>query len=116
MRLEVKKYLFDIQEAARLILQFTVGMSFQEYSEDPKTRSAVERQFMTMGEAFNRLSQVDSGIAAHASEEYQRIISFRNVLIHEYDAIQDEVVWGVVEAKLQSLLQTVEGMLSGAQE
>jgi uncharacterized protein with HEPN domain len=35
MRLEVKKYLFDIQQAAKLVLLFTAGLSFQEYAKIP---------------------------------------------------------------------------------
>lgn len=111
MRLEIKKYLFDIQQAAKLVVRFTAGLSFQEYTENPMARSAVERQFMTLGEALNKLSQIDPVVASRVSADYRQIISFRNVLIHDYDAILDEVVWGVVETRLPSLLQEVEGML-----
>ncbi len=112
MRLEVKKYLFDIQEAARLILGFTEGLTFKDYSEDPKSRSSVERQFITMGEALSKLARIDPLIASSVSDNFQQIISFRNVLVHEYDAILDDVVWGVVEARLPSLLRAVEELLS----
>jgi len=112
MRLEVKKYLFDIQEAARLILRFTEGLTFEDYSGDPKSRSAVERQFMTMGEALTKLSRIDPAIASTVSDDFRQIISFRNVLVHEYDAILDDVVWGVVETRLPSLLRAVEELLS----
>lgn len=111
MPLEVKKYLFDIQEAAKLVLLFTTGLSFQEYAKNPMARSAVERQLMTLGEALNKLSQIDPSVASRVSADYRRIISFRNVLIHDYDAILDEVVWGVVETRLPPLLQEVETML-----
>jgi uncharacterized protein with HEPN domain len=115
MRLEIKKYLFDIREAAQFILQFTEGLTFEAYSKDPKSRSSVERQFITLGEALNQLSRIDPDAASQISDEYRRIISFRNVLIHEYDAILDDVVWGIVETKLPSLLRRVEEML-GSEE
>jgi uncharacterized protein with HEPN domain len=110
MRLEVKKYLFDIQQAAKLVLLFTAGLSFQEYAKNPMVRSAVERQ-LTVGESLNKLSQIDPAVASRVSADYRQIISFRNVLIHDYDAILDEVVWGVVETRLPPLLQEVETML-----
>ncbi|MEO6193790.1 MAG: HepT-like ribonuclease domain-containing protein [Thermoanaerobaculia bacterium] len=113
MRLEVKKYLFDIQQAAKLVLLFTAGLSFQEYAKNPMARSAVERQLMTLGESLNKLSQIDPSVASRVSADYRRIISFRNVLIHDYDSILDEVVWGVVETRLPPLLQEVETMLRG---
>jgi len=35
LRLEVRKYPFDIQQACDLLLQFTQGKSFADYSADP---------------------------------------------------------------------------------
>jgi uncharacterized protein with HEPN domain len=45
MRLESKKYLFDIKQAAGLLADFTRGKSFTDSQDDPMLRSAVERQF-----------------------------------------------------------------------
>jgi uncharacterized protein with HEPN domain len=36
-------YLWDMLQAARDILDFTAGMSFEQFSKDKKTRFAVER-------------------------------------------------------------------------
>jgi len=57
MPLEVRKYLYDIREAAGLVAQFTEGRSLRDYSTDPMLRSAVERQFEKIGEALNKLSK-----------------------------------------------------------
>ncbi len=43
MRLEVKKYLFDIQQAAAFIASSTAGKTFADYEADALLRSAVER-------------------------------------------------------------------------
>jgi hypothetical protein len=45
MRLEAKKYLYDIQQAADLLAAFTEGKSFADYQGDAMLRAAVERQF-----------------------------------------------------------------------
>jgi uncharacterized protein with HEPN domain len=47
---------------------------------------------------------VEPTVAARITH-LKRIISFRNVLIHGYDAIDDEVVWDVIETHLPLLRQ-----------
>jgi uncharacterized protein with HEPN domain len=95
MRLESKKYLFDISEAADLVAHFISGKTFLDYDSDPYLRSAVERQFDIIGEALNRLSRLDPDTADRISE-HRRIIAFRNVLIHGYNAISNETVWDIL--------------------
>jgi hypothetical protein len=57
MRLEAKKYLYDIQHAAELIHQFTVCKNFNNYQNDPVLRLAVERAFSIIGEALSQLAK-----------------------------------------------------------
>ena len=110
MQPESKKYLFDIREAAHLIIQFTQGRTFEEYVGNPLLSSAVERQYEIIGEAVNQLSRVDPKTASKISD-YQRIISLRNILIHGYAQVDDRVVWGLIETRLQPLLQEVMSLL-----
>jgi uncharacterized protein with HEPN domain len=112
MRLEARKYLFDMQQAAELIARFTTGRTFADYTEDPMLRSAVERQFEILGEAAAKLGKLDSVLAGQISD-HRRIVAFRNLLIHGYDAILDEVVWGIVETQLPLLRKTLDELLPG---
>jgi uncharacterized protein with HEPN domain len=102
MRLEVKKYIYDIQHAARLVIQFTTGKTFADYQRDPMMRLAVERALTIIGEALSQLARLDPTLAAQFNE-YQRIIAFRNVLIHAYAEVDDRIVWEVIERKLPAL-------------
>ncbi len=43
--------------------------------------------------------------------ECQRIVAFRNVLIHRYTSIDHRLVWGVVEQKLPQLRRAVGELL-----
>lgn len=40
--------------------------------------------------------------------EYQRIIAFRNILIHGYELVDDELVWDTIREKVPVLLAEVE--------
>lgn len=110
MRLESKKHLEDMRQAANLIMKFIKGKTFDEYLEDDLLRSGVQRQFEIIGEAMNRLSHDDPTTAARISD-HRRIISFRNILIHGYDAVDDRVVWDVVQVYLPRLCTEIHALL-----
>ena len=59
MKLESKKYLYDIRRAAGLLGEFTNGKTFADYEGDTMLRSAVERQFEIIGEAMTGLARTD---------------------------------------------------------
>ena len=115
MQLEVRKLLEDLRRAAMMIERFTAGRSLKEYQTDDLLRSAVERQFEIIGEAINRLSKLDPPTSARI-QGYQRIIAFRNVLIHGYDAIDDRVVWEAVQDKLPILHRQVDVLMREPEE
>jgi len=111
MRLESKKLLEDIRQACEQIQEFTAHKNFGDYSNNALLRSGVERQFEIIGEALNRLSKADSATATQISHS-KRIISFRNILIHGYDVIEDAVVWDVVVKDIPILYNQVLELLN----
>jgi len=113
MRPDAPALLWDAREAARLILMFIEGRSWQHYQADAMLRSAVERQFQIIGEALNRLSRVDDAAAA-VIPELARIVAFRNVLVHGYAVIDDELVWQVAMTRVPGLVETLDRLLDQA--
>jgi uncharacterized protein with HEPN domain len=109
--LEVRKYLYDIRQACELLHEFTAGKTLADYAAHAMLRAAVERQFEIIGEALNQMFRRDVSLAVRISD-HQRIIAFRNRLIHGYADIDHEVVWGILEANLPTLRQEVEALLS----
>lgn len=110
MRHEVEKYLYDIRKSARLLVDFTDGRSFVDYQENAMLRAAVERQFEIIGEAVSQLAKLDEETASRISE-FQRIIAFRNVLIHGYAEIDDGLVWDIVIHDLPKLAHEIEELI-----
>ncbi len=99
MQLETKKHLYDIQQASARISEFTAGSLWEDFIRSPMMMAAVERQFEIIGEALSRLAKLGPQLAAQISE-HQRIIAFRNILIHGYAEVDPRLVWNVVETKL----------------
>jgi uncharacterized protein with HEPN domain len=110
METRAKKLLFDVLTSGRCIRAWCSGRSFSDYEQDRQFRRAVEREFEIIGEALGRLLQTNPVVAARIAELH-RIISFRNRIIHGYDAIDDAAVWGVVESDLPHLVAEVEALL-----
>lgn len=110
-----KKLLFDVLVSGRSIREWCEGRTFPEYERDRQFRKAVEREFEVIGEALNRLAQADPATAAHI-QELNRIVGFRNRIIHGYDAVDDATVWGVADSHLPRLIAEVEGLLGEAGE
>ena len=90
MRLESRKYLYDVQRAIALLKQFTAGKTFEDYERDAMLRAAVEREFEIVGEAVSQLAGHDESVAARISGyQHQGNVLImdtpvRNVLIHGY--------------------------------
>ncbi len=113
MRLEANKYLWDIQQAGRFLLQFTERKTFEDYESDVYLRSAVERQFIIIGEALNRLLKLEPQIAL---SDIRPIIAFRNVLVHGYDVISNPRVWDALDRNLPTLMAEVDNLLAKQDE
>jgi len=110
MRLEAKKYLYDMQQAAALLAQFTAGKQFADYDSDPMLRAAVEREFEIIGEALGQVAKLDAELASGISE-HRAIVAFRNILIHGYAEVDDRLVWDVVETRLPVLIHEIDALL-----
>lgn len=110
MRLEIKKYLYDIQYAIGLLKEFTGDKKFADYERNTMMRSAAERQFEIIGEAMAQLAKLDPALASRISK-YQRIISFRNVLIHGYADVDNRLVWDVIQTNLPTLAREINTLL-----
>ena len=115
MQREAKKYLYDIQQAARLIREFTDGKTFTDYQSNAMMRAAVEREFEIIGEAMTCLAKLAPEIASRISE-YEQIISFRNILIHGYADVNDRAVWFVIETDRPTLSREVDALLREAND
>ena len=111
MKVKAKKYLSDILQAINLIEDFISDVpTFEEYIPDLKTQSAVERQLGIIGEAVNKYRQI---VDDHELMNATEIVGFRNRLIHNYDGLDETIIWAVIQNHLPRLKEEVKAALEG---
>jgi len=110
MQLEIKTWLYDILNAIVEIESFIddTSYTFESYQYDLKTKRAVERNIEIIGEAVNRIVQKDKLVTLSNSRQ---IIDTRNRIIHGYDSVSDQIIWGIVKTHLPQLRIEVEILL-----
>jgi len=106
MKKEIKKYLFDIMSSAEEINSYTNNFTFTDYSSNKLVQRAVERNFEIIGEALNAIKYNYSDLINKISD-YQRIIGFRNILIHGYSEIDEKIVWDAIQKHLPILIKEI---------
>lgn len=83
-------------------------MRFDVYLSDVCLRRAVERNITIIGEAMNRLLKLAPDIEITSA---RRIVDTRNYVIHGYDSVTDDIMWGIVVRHLPVLKEEVAKML-----
>lgn len=109
MDIEIKKYLFDIQESIDSIEKYLGDKrDFSVYLADKMLRRAIEREFEIIGEAMSRIERLDVSLEISSKNQ---IISMRNRVIHGYDKIDNEIIWGTIVRHLPTLKIEVLNLL-----
>lgn len=95
----------DIANAISLIEEFTSGMNFDRFRQDPRTIAAVERKLLVISEAAIRLGQ-EADLRC-PGPPWSEIRGIGNWLRHQYDAVELPVVWKTVRDDLPPLKAAV---------
>lgn len=84
-------YKKHIIEAINRIKKYVEGTSYVGFSTNNMLVDAVVRQLEIIGEAANQMNEEFK--EKHKEIPFNKIISMRNKLIHEYFGVDPEVVW-----------------------
>ena len=110
MRRNRNKFIFDMLDSCRFLLDLTKNEDVTKYKNDRVFRGAVERELQIIGEAILQLKTLSPEIAAGFTE-HERIIGFRHVLVHGYYDLDPDLVWLVIREKLPLLGKELEAAL-----
>ena len=110
MSRDLRLYLEDMRDCCSKVLRYTEGMTLKQLMSDEKTSDAVMRNLEITGEAARH---VPAEIKNRYPEiEWRSIAGFRDVAIHAYPTIDEEIVWDIVQRKVPELLQQVKRILA----
>jgi uncharacterized protein with HEPN domain len=89
---ETTAYLHDIIDACHSIASILSGISLEAYGELREKRSAVEREFIVIGEAASMLAKFSPERFNRLSNG-RKVIGLRNILTHNYASVDHETMY-----------------------
>jgi uncharacterized protein with HEPN domain len=107
---KIEKYLLDVISCIDSIKSYTLEIkTYEDFVKNKVVYRAVERELEIIAEAITRIKKIDASLEINNST---KIIGLRNRVIHAYDSVNHDIVWGVVVKHLDSLKAETITLLS----
>ncbi len=107
---QLKKYLQDIIDSINAVdIHLRGKRNYRIYIGNLTMQRSVEREIEIIGEAMSRILKLSPDIEISYAK---KIVGQRNLIIHAYDAINNEMIWNVVVNYLPKLKEEVDLLLS----
>ena len=102
-------FLKDIIEAIEKIKSYTFDLDIEDFKSNTMAVDACLRNLEVIGEAT-------TNIPVEIKQEYKEIPwieikDFRNVVIYKYFSVDIDILWNIIETKLDSLKEQIEAIL-----
>ena len=102
-------YLLDIIEAADRVDVHLAERNRDSFLANVTRQAAVLHELTVIGEAASRLSETLR--RAHPATPWAKVVSFRNVVVHEYFGLNWEIVWDTATDLVPELRRQVAVVL-----
>lgn len=105
------KYLLDIEQVISEIEEIKKRYEgdFREFQADWIAIRAVELDLQIIGEAVNAILKIDPTIIISSA---RNIVDLRNLIVHAYDAVDNAMLWGIIQKDIV-LLKSEGAKLKG---
>jgi len=107
---EIKIWLYDILNSINEIESYfkDIPKRFDSFQSNIQTKRAVERNIEIIGEAVSRILKKDINIQIANA---RKIVDTRNHIIHGYDKVSDDVIWGIIIRHLPKLKKEIKELI-----
>ncbi|NER34507.1 MAG: DUF86 domain-containing protein [Oscillatoria sp. SIO1A7] len=106
--------LIDIEQAAQRIVRFASGVDRNALIANDEKVSAILYQITIIGEATKRLSMQFR--EQHPEIPWRNLAGMRDVIVHEYDEVDFDIVWDVIQREIPQLILQIEPLVISSQE
>lgn len=106
----IEKWLYDIRFAIEEIESYfdNTEKLFLNFSQNVMLKRAIERNLEIIGEATNRILVQNPKFEISNA---RKIVNLRNLIIHSYDSISDNIIWAIVINNLPKLQKEVDHLI-----
>lgn len=103
------QFLLDMLQSAELILTYSARCSKDEFVANVQLQDSVIRRLLVIAEAARRVSEATRQTLPNIS--WQEINGMRNRLVHEYDDVNLNIVWDVVQSEIPPLIEELKSQI-----
>lgn len=82
---------------------------YATFCNDTLFRRGIERNIEIMGEAMNQALKINPDIHVTSA---RKIVDTRNFVIHAYDSLKPDILWGIVINHMPLLKKEIENILN----
>jgi uncharacterized protein with HEPN domain len=100
------QFLLDMLQSAELIMTYTAQCSKAEFVVNVQLQDSVIRRLLVIAEAARRVSDITRQTFPNIA--WQEINGMRNRLVHEYDDVNLNILWDVVQSEIPSLIEELK--------
>lgn len=106
-------YFGHMLDTAAKACQMVRGLDREDYNSDETLRLALTHLVQVIGEAAQRVSP--EGRAGHPEIPWREITGTRHKIVHDYLAVDEDVIWQVVTLDLPDLVATLQRIVPASE-
>ena len=105
-----RQALIDISTAIKQTLQYAQGIERQDLQQNDEKQASILYRLIIVGEATKRLSL--SLREQHPTVLWRQMAGLRDVVIHDYDELDFDILWNVIHLNLPEILPEIQSILN----